>query len=90
MLESLFDVPVAFAFGAGMVAAFNPCGAAMLPAYVGYQLSIGAETSNPLSAVMRGFYLGGVVTAGFVIRTLYPASIALGSLLFSTLLGASE
>ncbi|MQF48841.1 hypothetical protein FIM08_02935 [SAR202 cluster bacterium AC-647-N09_OGT_505m] len=70
MLESLFDVPVAFAFGAGMVAAFNPCGAAMLPAYVGYQLSIGAETSNPLSAVMRGFYLGGVVTAGFVILSL--------------------
>lgn len=70
MLDSLFDVPMAFAFGAGMVAAFNPCGAAMLPAYVGYQLSGGAETSDPLRAVLRGFYLGGVVTAGFVALSL--------------------
>jgi cytochrome c biogenesis protein CcdA len=70
VLDSLFDVPVAFAFGAGMVAAFNPCGAAMLPAYVGYQLSGDAETSNPLSAVLRGFYMGGVVTAGFVLLSL--------------------
>ena len=70
MLDSLFDVPVAFAFGAGMVAAFNPCGAVMLPAYVGYQLSGGAETTDPLRAVLRGFYLGGVVTAGFVVLSL--------------------
>ena len=70
MLDSLFDVPVAFAFGAGMVAAFNPCGAAMLPAYIGYQLSGSAETTDPLRAVIRGFYLGGVVTSGFVILSL--------------------
>lgn len=70
MLDSLFDVPLAFAFGAGIVAAFNPCGAAMLPAYVGYQLSGGAETTDPLRAVLRGFYLGGVVTAGFVVLSL--------------------
>ena len=29
---------LSFAFGGGLVAAFNPCGAAMFPAYVGYQL----------------------------------------------------
>jgi cytochrome c-type biogenesis protein len=70
LLDSLFDVPVAFAFGAGMVAAFNPCGAAMLPAYIGYQLSGNAETTNPLTAVLRGFYLGAVVTSGFVVLSL--------------------
>ena len=70
MLDSLFDVPIAFAFGAGMVAAFNPCGAAMLPAYMGYQLSGSAETTDPLRAVLRGFYLGGVVTSGFVVLSL--------------------
>lgn len=70
MLDSLFNVPVAFAFGAGMVAAFNPCGAAMLPAYVGYQLSGGAESTDPLKAVLRGVYLGGVVTSGFVVLSL--------------------
>lgn len=69
-MDSLFDVPVAFAFGAGMVAAFNPCGAAMLPAYVGYQLSDGAESTDPLKAVLRGFYLGGVVTSGFLVLSL--------------------
>jgi cytochrome c-type biogenesis protein len=68
--DYLFNVPVAFAFGAGMVAAFNPCGAAMLPAYIGYQLSRNAETTDPLRAVMRGFYLGGVVTSGFVVLSL--------------------
>jgi cytochrome c-type biogenesis protein len=75
MLDSIFDISVAFAFGAGMVAAFNPCGAAMLPAYIGYQLSGNAETTNPLAAVLRGFYLGGVVTSGFVILSLIVGSI---------------
>ncbi len=70
LLDSLFDVPVAFAFGAGIVAAFNPCGAAMLPAYIGYQLGDTTYTADPLKALVRGFYLGGVVTAGFVLLSL--------------------
>ena len=53
-----------------MVAAFNPCGAAMLPAYIGYQLAGEAETSDPIMAILRGFYLGGVVTSGFVVLSL--------------------
>lgn len=53
-----------------MVAAFNPCGAAMLPAYIGYQLGDTTYTADPLKTLARGFYLGGVVTAGFVMLSL--------------------
>ena len=46
-------VPLYFAFTAGIVAAFNPCGAAMFPAYVGYQLDIlGAEARTPIRSLV--------------------------------------
>ncbi len=32
----VLDIPVALAVGAGMVATVNPCGFAMLPAYLGF------------------------------------------------------
>ena len=40
----MVEVPIFFALSAGFVAAFNPCGAPMLPAYMGYQLNL--STSN--------------------------------------------
>jgi cytochrome c biogenesis protein CcdA len=58
---------VALAFGAGMVAAVNPCGFAMLPAYLSY--FVGLEESqppNPERALPRAIAVGLVVTAGFV------------------------
>ncbi len=36
-------LPFGFAFGAGMIAAVNPCGFAMLPAYLSLYLGAGAE-----------------------------------------------
>ena len=41
----MIDAPLALAFTAGMVATVNPCGFAMLPAYLGYFL--GLEGTNP-------------------------------------------
>ena len=35
----MLDVDLAFPLSAGLVAAFNPCGFAMLPAYVSYFLT---------------------------------------------------
>ena len=70
MPESIYNIPVAFAFGAGMVAAFNPCGSAMLPAYVGYHLSSEGKPTDPLKSTLHGLYLGAVVTAGFVFLSL--------------------
>jgi len=55
------------AFTAGLVATVNPCGFAMLPAYISY--FIGSDTDRPLSrpaALTRGLAVGGVVSLGFV------------------------
>ena len=62
--------PLSFAFGAGVVAAFNPCGFAMLPAYVGLYLGSDEETRRR-AGLIRSFgsavLIGVSVTAGFVV-----------------------
>lgn len=65
----MFDIPLGFAFLAGTVAAFNPCGAAMFPAYVGYQLGFENEDAreNPIVAGLGGLITGLAATAGFVV-----------------------
>lgn len=57
----MIDAPIGFAFAAGLVAAFNPCGFAMLPAYLSFYVGQEAGTTRPL----RALAVGGVVTAGF-------------------------
>ncbi|GIV77071.1 MAG: hypothetical protein KatS3mg050_1465 [Litorilinea sp.] len=58
LLGRLGDLlPLGYAFGAGMVAAVNPCGFAMLPAYIGLFLGSG----------------DGHVGAGYMDRRLYQA-----------------
>ncbi len=69
------DVPIVFAFSAGIVAAFNPCGAAMLPAYIGYQMSGLSDTEDPLIIVGNGIFLGLMVTAGFITFSLLAGII---------------
>lgn len=62
-------VPLGFAFAAGMVSTVNPCGFAMLPAYLGLYLGSSHEAENPVSPVhglARALVVGAVVTAGFV------------------------
>ena len=62
--------PLGFAFAAGMAAAFNPCGFAMLPAYMGLYLGTNDADegrTNPLQQVGRALLIGGAVTAGFVV-----------------------
>ena len=63
----MIDLPLLFAFSAGMVAAFNPCGAAMFPAYVGYQLYGDSNRNNLLVDSFRAILVGLVTTAGFII-----------------------
>lgn len=60
----MIDIPVAFAFTAGLVATVNPCGFAMLPAYLSYFM--GAESDAP-GGVGRALVIGGVVSAGFLL-----------------------
>lgn len=61
---------IAYAFGVGMVATFNPCGFAMLPAYLSYFL--GLENADGLdhrtdSTVLRALAVGAAMTGGFVV-----------------------
>jgi cytochrome c biogenesis protein CcdA len=64
-------VPFGYAFGAGMVAAVNPCGFALLPAYLA--LYLGASTGGQPSArgweqqMARAMAVSGTMTAGFLV-----------------------
>ncbi len=55
---------IALAFAAGMVAAFNPCGFAMLPAYL--TLVIQREGGGQLAAVGRALAATAAMAAGFL------------------------
>ena len=81
-LGGLFGAAALFAFAAGMASAVNPCGFAMLPAYLGLYLGGGAAggSGNPLRHFPRALLVGAVVTAGFVLLFgLAGALIGLGA-----------
>ena len=61
--------PLGFAFGAGVAAAFNPCGFAMLPAYMGLYLGVGDDErkTSIVSQLAKALLVGVSVTAGFVL-----------------------
>ena len=63
-------LPVGFAFGAGMVSAVNPCGFAMLPAYL--SLYLGSQEDDfrkrsPVQRALRALLIGAVVSLGFIL-----------------------
>ena len=63
-------LPLGFAFVAGMVSTFNPCGFAMLPAYLGLYLRVNEQEgakATPARRLGRALLVGGTVTAGFVV-----------------------
>ena len=71
--------PLGFAFAAGMASAVNPCGFAMLPAYLGLYLGSNQE-AQPTRQFGKALLVGLSVTAGFVV--LFGAAgmiIALGA-----------
>jgi len=64
------DSTLVYAFSVGMVATFNPCGFAMLPAYLSYFL--GLESDDELdhrtaTTVLRAVGVGAAMTAGFLV-----------------------
>ncbi len=67
---------LALAFSAGMVATVNPCGFAMLPAYLSYFLGLEGEAGTvaadgtvapPRAPVTRALAVSAAVTAGFLV-----------------------
>jgi cytochrome c biogenesis protein CcdA len=61
----MIDAPLAFAFSAGLVAAVNPCGFAMLPAYLSFFVSQ-EDGSDAAGAVSRALVTTMSLAAGFV------------------------
>ena len=69
-LGGLIQTSFLFAFAAGMASAVNPCGFAMLPAYLGLYLGDNEKEMrkpHPLELLGRAVVVGGVVTIGFVV-----------------------
>lgn len=64
------DAKLALAFSAGMVATVNPCGFALLPAYLSYFLGLDGDDARPRpdgSPVLRAIGVSGAVTTGFLV-----------------------
>lgn len=60
-------LPIGFAFGAGMIAAVNPCGFVMLPSYVAvYLLSSNDSSETVLPRLVKSFKVTVSMTLGFV------------------------
>ncbi|MFZ6004304.1 MAG: cytochrome c biogenesis CcdA family protein [Actinomycetota bacterium] len=62
----MINAPLAIAFGAGMLATVNPCGFAMLPAYLGYFLGIDGHDRGVQASIGRSLSVGLSVSAGFI------------------------
>jgi len=63
------EIPFAFAFTAGLVATLNPCGFAMLPAYLSYFMGLDeneGRSSSPARSGLRALQVGGIVSLGFL------------------------
>ena len=77
-------VSLSVAFGAGVLSTLNPCGFALLPAYVSYTVKqqVASSPDRPLSSwrqLLRGGLLGLPLAAGFVLVFLVAAGVlALG------------
>lgn len=63
----MIDAPLALAFTGGMLATVNPCGFAMLPAYLGYFLGIDGGDRSVRASVSRSLTVGLSVSAGFLL-----------------------
>ena len=84
LLSKVGDLfPLGFAFSAGMVSAVNPCGFAMLPAYLGLYLgddSSEGEAPGITARLRRSMVVGSTMTAGFVVLfAIVGIPIALGA-----------
>ncbi|MFQ5557778.1 MAG: cytochrome c biogenesis CcdA family protein [Acidimicrobiales bacterium] len=73
----MIEAPIGLAFAAGLVATVNPCGFAMLPAYLSYYMGLeetgsagGDEGDTPVgreTGVIDALKVGGIVSLGFLL-----------------------
>ncbi|WP_230885353.1 cytochrome c biogenesis CcdA family protein [Streptomyces spinoverrucosus] len=70
------DLPLALALTAGMLAAVNPCGFALLPAYLSL-LVLGDDSPTRTAAVVRALMTTAAMSAGFTaVFALFGLAIA--------------
>ena len=62
----MIDAPFAYAFTCGLVAAVNPCGFPMLPAYLSYFIGLDDEGTDRGARVLRAIASAGAVSLGFL------------------------
>jgi cytochrome c biogenesis protein CcdA len=81
------DAPLAYAFALGMVALVNPCGFAMLPAYLGFFLGLDAEDDRlgRVQALNRAQLVGLSLSLGFL--TVFGALGLVFASLYSSIAG---
>ncbi len=63
----MIDAPLALAFTTGMVVTVNPCGFAMLPAYLSFFVGVDQRDDDARTSVARAMVVGLTVTLGFVL-----------------------
>ncbi len=63
----MIEAELAYAFTLGMVAAVNPCGFAMLPAYLSYFLGLEGAEAGTTGSMGRALTVAGTLTAGFML-----------------------
>ena len=61
------NATLSFAFVAGTVATVNPCGFALLPAYLARRIGSDEQQRRTSEAVARALLVGAVTTAGFMV-----------------------
>jgi cytochrome c-type biogenesis protein len=63
----MIDVELAYPFSLGLVAAFNPCGFAMLPTYLAYFITEDSADGDRATSTLRALMVGLIITASFVL-----------------------
>jgi len=77
MIAALIEGRFAYHLGLGMLAAINPCGFAMLPAYLMYFLGLeGSRPGSQRASVVRALIVSVSTSAGFIAVFLVVGTIA--------------
>jgi cytochrome c-type biogenesis protein len=63
----MIEAPLGLAFAAGLVATINPCGFAMLPAYLSFFLGLEENDEDRRAGIGETLRVGGVVSLGFLV-----------------------
>jgi cytochrome c-type biogenesis protein len=63
----VIEAPIGLAFAAGLVATVNPCGFAMLPAYLSYFMGLDDDDGSDAPGLGQALKVGAIVSAGFLV-----------------------